>query len=233
VRPLLTAFFLLGLSAPGAVHARGFFQSMCEDKMEPQRVSVSSKLNGYSIDNTLSYKELGARVPAPPPRGTFVLGLTTTRAGSTIEHNSRFLRNPISNYECVSSQIETKLYYEPAVIYIGREFAPGTCAYQEILAHEMRHLNTYFKQLPKVETVVRAALRKRFETRAVYAPKGQVEEFLVAEFSNIWIPYLTKELTRVESLQALIDTPEEYARLSRVCEGAVQSLIQSDAQTRR
>lgn len=226
-------FVLLALAAAGNAQARGAFQAMCEDRMARQFSVVSSRLNGYSINNKLSYRELGARAPAMPPAGTFVLGLTTTRAGSTIQHSSRFLRNPISGYECVSSKIEATLFYEPAVIYIGREFVPGTCAYEEILAHEMRHLKTYFEQLPKVETVVRSALKTRFDVKPVYAPQGEVEASLKREFDNVWIPFFTKELTKVEALQARIDTPEEYARLSRVCKGEVQSLIDYDARASR
>jgi len=226
--------FLLALAAAGRAEAgRGVLQTMCEERMARQSSVVSSRLNGYSINNTLSYRELAARAIGKPAPGTFVLGLTTTRAGSTIQHSSKLMRNPFSGYECVSSKVETTLFYEPAVIYIGREIAPGTCAYEEILAHEMRHLKTYFDQLPKVESVVRAALKARFDVRAVYAPQGEVEAALKREFDEVWIPFFTKELSKVERLQALIDTPEEYARLSRVCKGKVQSLIRYDAGANR
>lgn len=224
---------LIALAAAGRAEARGAFQAMCEDRMTPQSSMVSSRNSGYSINNKLSYKELASRAIGVPPPGTFVLGLTTTRAGSTVQHNSKFLRNPLSGYECVSSKIEALLYYEPAVIYIGREFVPGTCAYEEILAHEMRHLKTYFDHLPKVEAVVRAALKTRFDVKPVYARQGEVEAALKREFDAVWIPYFTKELSRVELLQARIDSPEEYARLSRVCKGEVQSLIQYDARASR
>ena len=61
------------------------------------------------------------------------------------------LQDPVSGYECVAPQIGVTITYVPVVIYIGREFPPGTCAYDEILKHELRHLKTYMDYLPRVE----------------------------------------------------------------------------------
>ena len=89
----------------------------------------------------------------------------------------------------------------------------------------MRHLNTYLDHLPKVETKVRAALERRFGDRPLYAPTGQAMALLKREVDTGWMPYIKSELTQVEVAQAAIDTPREYARLSRICKGEVQSII--------
>jgi hypothetical protein len=65
------------------------------------------------------------------------------------------------------------LSYPPIVIYVGSEFEPGSCAYREILAHEMRHLKAYVDYLPKVESRVRETLGRRFAAKPVYAARGQ------------------------------------------------------------
>jgi hypothetical protein len=39
------------------------------------------------------------------------------------------------------------------------------------------------------------------------------------------MPFIKREMAKVEQLQAAIDTPQEYARLGKVCAGEVQSLI--------
>lgn len=218
---------VLALACPlGALAQRSVFEALCEDKMERAAPVVTAITNGFTIDRSLSFRQLGT-MRGRLPDGAFVLGLTSVKASSEIFHESATLRNPITRYECLSPKVTVNLAYQPVTIYIGREFAPGTCAYQEILAHEMRHLNTYFDELPKVERVVRAAVEKRFNTRPSYAFEGQAKAALERELTNVWIPYLTRELTRVEAKQAAIDTPAEYARLSRVCAGEVQSMIRS------
>jgi hypothetical protein len=225
--------FVLGLlCSTSAWSARTPFQVRCEDTISKTVSVLTAKQNGYTVDNSLSYKAL-SEMKGHDAGHTYVLGLTKTESRMSIGLDGPILTDPASGYECVAPQIKVSLFYVPIVIYVGREFPPGSCAYQEILAHEMRHLNTYLDYLPKVEAVVRAALAKRFDARPLYAPAGQVRALLEKEIDNGWMPYIKTEMGKVEVLQAAIDTPQEYARLSKVCKGEVQSLIGPAKRTRR
>jgi hypothetical protein len=219
------------LLAMGTASARTPFQARCEDTIGQTISVLSSRENGYRVDNTLSYRALTVMKGVAPP-GSYVLGLTRTESRMTIGANGPLLADPASGYECVAPRIEVSLFYVPIVIYVGREFTPGTCAYQEILAHEMRHLKAYLDYLPKVETRVRAALAKRFEARPLYAPGGLARSLLQQEIDSGWMPYIKAEMGKVELLQAAIDSPREYARLGKVCQGEVQSIIGSAKRTR-
>jgi len=200
------------------------FQARCEDTIGESISVLSSRQNGYRVDNTYSFHGLtrmkGSRAP-----GSYVLGLTRAESRVAIAVHGRMLQDPDSGYECVAPRLEVNLYYLPIVVYVGREFAPGTCAYREILAHEMRHLDVYREFLPQAEKVVSAALARRFEGKPLYAPSGQARNLLQREIDTGWMPFIKKEMAKVEKLQAAIDTPQEYARLGKVCAGEVQSLI--------
>jgi hypothetical protein len=227
---LLPAVLAL-LCVSGAASARTPFQARCEDTLG-QTVSVlSSRQNGYRVDNTLSYRSLTV-MKGQAPAASYVLGLTRTESRVSIGVGGSVLQDPPSGYECVAPRIEVSLYYLPIVVYVGREFVPGSCAYREILAHEMRHLNAYLDYLPKVETRVRAALAKRFEARPLYARAGQSRTLLQQEIDGGWMPYIKSEMGKVELLQGAIDTPQEYARLGKVCQGEVKSVIGSAQRTR-
>ncbi len=182
----------------GALAERSMFQALCEDQMERYKPVVRASTSGYSIDHSLSLRQLST-MRGPVPAGAYVLGLTSVKASTEVNHASPVMRNPVTHYECFSPRITVTMTYQPAVIYIGREFAAGSCAYQEILAHEMRHLNTYFNELPKVERIVRAAVERRFGGPPSYAPEDQTRRELDRELADVWIPYLTRELTRVET----------------------------------
>jgi hypothetical protein len=223
---------LVLLTATGAQAARTPFQARCEDTIGKTVTMLSTKQNGYTISNTVSYKELTAMQPAARAN-TYVLGLTKTESMAQVSVDGKMLEDKATNYECITPQISVSLYYRPIVIHVGREFRPGTCSYTEILAHEMRHLNVYLDHLPKVEGLVRAALAKRFEARPLYAPAGQARTLLEHEIDSQWLPYMKAEMAKVEALHAAIDTPAEYARLSKVCKGEVQSLIGPRASTQR
>jgi hypothetical protein len=229
MKRLLWALALL--CASGAASARTAFQALCEDTLG-QTVSVlSSRDGGYRIDNSVSFRQLGQMKRSAQPH-SYVLGLTRTESRVSIGVGGKVLTDPKTGYECVTPRIEVSLYYLPIVVYVGREFVPATCAYREILAHEMRHLNAYRDHLPKVETTVRAALAKRFEGKPLYAPGGQARALLQREIDNGWMAYIKGELGKVEVLQAAIDSPQEYARLGKICRGEVQSLIRSAQRTK-
>lgn len=215
-----------------ALAARTLFQVRCEETMKPALSILTSRQNGYTINTSHSYHDITA-LKGRAPANAYVLGLTRTESQMDLSINGSLLQDRMSGYECISPQIRVTLSYAPIVIYIGREFKPGTCSYDEILAHEMRHLKTYLDHLPKVEAVVRKALSNRFDNKPLYAKSGQARAALQREIDTGWVPFIKRELTRVEIAQARIDTPQEYARLSRICKGEVQSLIGPAQRARR
>jgi hypothetical protein len=219
---LVLALAILCACTPAS--ARTAFQARCEDTIGQSVSVMSSSENGYRIDNSHSYHGLSAMKGSRAP-GSYVLGLTRTESRVGIKVEGRMLSDPASGYECVAPRLDIKLTYLPIVVYVGREFAPGTCSYREILAHEMRHLDVYLKYLPQAEKVVGDALARRFQGKPLYAPAGQARDLLQREVDTGWMPFIRNELAKVERLQAAIDTPQEYARLGKVCAGEVQSLI--------
>lgn len=216
------ALALLFTLAPAS--ARTPFQARCEDTIGESISVFTLRQNGYRVDNSYSFHGLtqlkGNRAP-----GSYVFGLTRAESRVSIGVKGRMLSDPATGYECVAPRLEVNLTYLPIIVYVGREFAPGTCAYREILAHEMRHLDTYMDFLPRAEKVVRAALERRFAGKPLYAPAGQARILLQREIDTGWMRFIKNEMAKVEALQAAIDTPQEYARLGKVCAGEVQSLI--------
>ena len=228
LRPLLGIGLLACASAGRADPA---FAARCEAAVAGERVGVATQGAGWRVDNSRSWRTLTQMKP-PSVRGAYVLGLTHTESRVAIQVEGKLLSDPGAGAECIAPRVDVMLRYEPIVIYVGREFAPHTCAYREILAHEMRHLNAYLGYLPKVKGRVHARLADRFDGKAVYGPSGEAQGALRREIDTRWMPYVKAEMSRVEALQGRIDTPREYARLSKVCRGEVQSLIGSTRRSR-
>jgi len=231
--PLLAVCLLVGAgeAAAGTTAADGSLQARCEARQPGPAtgrpgVSVEAHDSGYRVDNSLSYRAL-TRLKRPVPAGGFVLGLTRAESRVAISVEGSILDDPQTGQECLLPKIGVSLSYPPIVVYIGREFEPGTCAYREILAHEMRHLKAYVDYLPKVETRVRETLIRRFDARPVVAPRGEALPSVQQELDGRWMPYIKAEMARARTLQAGIDSPAEYARLGKLCQGEVQSLIGS------
>jgi hypothetical protein len=225
------ALALTLLATGSAACARTPFEAGCEDAARDATASFSTRESGWRVDNTLSYRDL-TRMKRPGVRNGVVLGLTRTESRVAIQVDGTLLTSPDGAAECVLPRIAVTLYYQPIVVYVSREFEPDSCAYDEILAHEMRHLKSYMDYLPKVEERVRARLGGRFTGKPLYARAGESRMLLQREIDRNWMPYIKAEMGRVEKLQADIDSPREYARLSKVCQGEVQSLIGSTRRSR-
>ncbi|QGZ38835.1 hypothetical protein IP92_05232 [Pseudoduganella flava] len=223
--PLLPLLILPGcLLAGHAAAARTPFQIRCEDTINKTISVLSAKQNGYTINTQLSYKMLTA-MKGVASNNAFVLGLTRTESMVQIGLDGQMLQDPKSGYECIAPQIKVQLTYAPVKIYVGNEFPVGSCGYKEILAHEMRHMQAYMDHLPKVQGTVSTALAKRFEGKPLYAPAGTARSALAFEIDSGWLPYIKAEMAKVEAVQARIDAPAEYARLSRACGGEIQRIL--------
>jgi hypothetical protein len=225
---------MLGLALAawaGPAAARTAFESRCIDAAHEAVTTFATRTSGWRVDNTLSYRDL-TRMKRPSVRNGFVLGLTRTESRVAIEADGTLLQSSDGTMECVLPHIAVTLYYQPIVVYVSREFKPGSCAYDAVLAHEMRHLKSYLDYLPKVKERVEARLGGRFAGRPLYARAGASRLLLQRDIDRNWMPYIRGEMGRVERMQAAIDSPREYARLSKVCQGEVQSLIGSTRRPR-
>lgn len=210
--------------AAAAEAGRTPFQARCEDSINKSVSILTAQQNGYSVDNRLSFRALTVMKGAARAN-TYVLGLTKTDSRVAIASDGAMLTDPVTGYECVSPQVSVKLSYAPVLIYVSSEFPPGSCGYKEILEHEFRHMKAYMDHLPKVEQTVRAALAKRYGGKPLYAPGGTARTALAREIDTGWLPYIKAEMAKVETVQAQIDAPAEYMRLSKACNGEIQAVL--------
>ena len=54
---------------------------------------------------------------------------------------------------------------------------------------------------------------------------GHPAEHLQKELDERWLPYVQREIAKVEPAQALIDTPEEYERVANACDGEIRKRL--------
>ncbi|USX16362.1 hypothetical protein NHH88_11470 [Oxalobacteraceae bacterium OTU3CAMAD1] len=220
---------LFGVASAGADVTRAAertpFQIRCEDTISKTISVLSTKSNGFTINNQLPYRALTLKTGSIDGRSE-TLGLTVTRAQYAATMGGPILQDKVSGYECVAPRVEIKLNYSPVLIYVGNEFVPGSCGYKTILEHEQRHLKAYMDNLARVEKVVRDALNRRFEGKPLYAPSGTAQSALQHEINSQWMPFIQAEFDKGKAEQAKIDTPAEYARLANTCNGEIREIVQ-------
>ncbi|NML61745.1 hypothetical protein HHL21_11775 [Massilia sp. RP-1-19] len=221
-----TLFIVIALAAsPGLAMAEQTadlsFEQRCEREMKP-RFDVSLSEAGHHIDNTVSSRVLNNR-SVHSYAGEFMLGMTALETRTSVLFDGPTISDKASGRECVSPRIAVELVVPRMSVYVAREFSPASCSYRKILEHEMRHVQLYREQFPKVEERVRASLAERFRDRPLYARHGAGLAALQAEVDQWLRPFIKGEIARIEVAQVAMDTPEESFRLYGACQGELAS----------
>lgn len=218
MRHLLLALPLIGLSPLAA-------GDDCDQLPKPT-VTIKRLEAPVNLDTRSGYKALTVMGAATVRPGNVVLGLTRGKAVMKFETKTPSYRDPTGRWECASPQITLSYGFTPMTVLVAREFPAGTCAYKEIYEHEQRHVKTYQDHIVAIEKDLSETLTRRFAGDGPWrGPAGQIAARLQQELDERWLPYVKREIDKAEQAQALIDTPEEYARVTASCDGEIKKLL--------
>lgn len=211
---------LLALAVPaGAV-------DLCADLPKPS-VTIKRLEAPIALNTTYGYRSLTNLGSARARPGQQVLGLTRGNATARFASTTPVVVDARGRWECASPQIVLTYGFSPLTVYVAREFPPDSCAYKEIHEHEMRHVQTYQAHLADIEKTLTDTLNARFATGAPWrGPAGQAYDRLQSELNERWLPYVQREIGKVDAAQARIDTVEEYTRVTNACDGQIAKRLQ-------
>ena len=104
------------------------------------------------------------------------------------------------------------LAYQPLTVHIAKEQAPGSCAHDLTLSHEIKHVRSYERFIDElagqVETEVKALIGDGIHYFAS-TPEGEGERELVMKVNAV----IDTGMQNAQQHQRTIDSPEECGRL--------------------
>ena len=107
-------------------------------------------------------------------------------------------------------------------IYVANEHKQGSCLYNEILAHEERHHDTNVTVVKTLAKRMEADMPKIINMmEGQYISRSHIDKSfdkLKQSVSDALDIYLEEISLRRDEFNAHVDTPEEYKRLSEVCQ---------------
>lgn len=193
------------------------------DQLPQPSVTVKRLEERLTVNTEYGYKALNQLGAAIAHSGHQVLGLTRGNVIAQFSTTTPSYIDRTGQWECASPQLTLTVGFSPMTVYVAKEFPRGSCAYNEIYRHELRHVKTYQEHLVNIEKELADTLRSRFATGSSWrASVGQTRERLQRELNERWLPFVQREIGRVDATQALIDTPEEYARVANTCNGEIK-----------
>lgn len=200
-------------------------------RMADAKIVVDSRAVEPAHDYTKPIAELGGisqdSGAAARGRPGKVLGLATVRYGNAENAKLVVAPQPDGSLCVAPSEIHITLALDERRVYVARELPEGTCIHAEVLAHEMRHVQTderlLAEFLPRIEPRVRGELRRI----GTYRVSSQEQAW--ARLNAVMTP-LMQSLMRDfgaerSARQARIDTLLEYRRVSVSCNGELAKYL--------
>lgn len=171
----------------------------------------------------LSQVKISTQFSHHPKEQFLTEGITDTNIGIAHKMSFKAASNAFGRDVCLSlHEVNVTLTYAP-VVYIASENAPNTCKYNTTWLHELQHVNIDALTLKEFAPHFEAAAKNAAAGFGVQGPLQTDEE--VAAAQNAFSARLQESFSGVVSQmsktlhqrQQLIDTRQEYMRLSRAC----------------
>ncbi len=166
----------------------------------------------YQTDFTRSIEQLSAKGAAAS--GKLVLGLVETKLAGSAEFTAKGIVKPLSGRYCTRPSLKVTLSFKPTTVYVARQYPQGSCEFDITMGHEMKHIAVYQRYLDDLAVEVQSEMKEKLGTAISYYDNVELgEKDLQARTAAVLLPYLDRGAVESARRQALVDSPEEYARL--------------------
>lgn len=155
-------------------------------------------------------------------------GTTLVAAGLTVAQIQFRIKIDVSqadSNQCVSPRIYLMIDPGNQMVYISDELPVGSCAYEEIRIHELRHVAINREAATSIASQLQQRVRERISTMRLDAPQNELEMRIMDMLYNQEIPWARTHLKDyVDTAHAAHDSPQEYLRLNTVCNRALRRI---------
>jgi hypothetical protein len=116
--------------------------------------------------------------------------------------------------------------YRDVTVYVAREVPQGSCGFNEVVAHEQKHIAVNLEVLKEYAPRIQQSLEAYLRDDAVFAGRNRADELalLRKNLQAILDRFGERMIDDNIARQKQVDSPEEYRRLSRVCNGQLAAI---------
>ena len=214
----------MSAAAFAAVEPSAAFQDECSQRLPATTVQVQSQPSAVTYDFSLNVAALTRRKKAAGPHGK-TLGLTEHRLRLESSWQGQMLFDKKSGLYCSRPQLRMTVAVGPQHVFVGREFPRGSCAFNEIVEHELRHVRANQAQLEAMAQELQQALQESFGNRIFYGSRQELRDAFSRNLTSGWMPWAESRFRQVDAAHDAIDSPAEYARNRTMCDAEVPRLL--------
>ena len=211
--------------ALASISPGGSFEERCAS-LPQSSVDVVLQPFGITENTTLPFTTL-TRISEGPSPVHRTIGLTQANFGHRSAIEVKGLEDRIGMRACVRPRVQVELFVKQLTVYVAREYASDPCRARTIREHEQRHVEVYSGYAQ--ESV--ALLSGQLASIVGHAPHlaaslGEAQHRLDRQIEQALEAFMRDSERTLAERQALVDTPEEYARVSSACRVAAARALQ-------
>lgn len=172
VRQVIAGAFLailsLGLngqasSTPTLVPANDPSVRNCQRLLKDQEITIATFVAPYTIDNTKTHEEISRyRKGIVTETNVEIRGLLTFNFQTAFNLQWQSTKTE-QGKQCAKLGIVGNIGYTNLEILIDKRFAPNSCEYEQILAHEKLHLSHLADDLEKISGLLQEHFSKKYK----------------------------------------------------------------------
>jgi hypothetical protein len=219
--PALIMFFVLSGSAHAQTHDCNAYPDIPVNVtpiFEEPKVDLSVDMLGIRRLTNDTAHGIGENIP---------LGITRYRPFVEFRVPVKTTTFPDGTSCAEIERADVTIGYKEVTIYIANDVPQGTCGFDEIMAHEHKHIAVNRQILQDYVPIIRDSLRDYLRTNGVFYEQDHdfalhlLHEKIQDILNQLGGQMVQDNVTR----QRQVDTPQEYRRLSDACNGQLQSVI--------
>lgn len=182
------------------------------------RLAVTDREPTYYHNRTK--RKLSSELVGGMRRETFQSGVTMYRTALGMEASLQLYplssgRTCVGVREVVVTWAMTQLD-----VYIAQEYAPSSCAYGVVKAHEDQHVSRtrslFQAYSPRLESRLRQAV-SRLTPFSTTWPQARVREYLTSQIRDVLQPEVSQFAADAKRANEALDTPQNYAATQALC----------------
>lgn len=194
----------------------GTFEDRCESL---PRGGVKVALQPWSVveNQSLPFATL-TRISEGPSPAHRTIGLTQANFGHRSSIEVKGIEDRSGYRACVRPRVQVDLYVRQLTVYVAREYAGDPCRARAIREHEQRHVDVYTRYAAESVERLSAKLAGVTGSAPHYASSvAEAQRHLDRRVQDVLDSFMRESERTLATLQARVDTPEEYARVDRAC----------------
>lgn len=204
---------------------RETFEAECERRLNPTDIRVQALPSAIHYNFASSMAQLTSKGSRQRQLGQVVLGLTEARLSYKLNWGANYLVEQGTGRACMRPRLTLVFDVNPQLVSVAREFPKGSCPFNEIAAHELRHVYANQAQLEAAANMMQRELTNFFGQKVFYGSHSSLQAQWQDALTTSWMPLAKAELAKVDTAHNAIDSPAEYARNRTICDGAITKAV--------